>query len=393
MPKKSIRTGTAQAARSGIEKRTKRQPAPCRGRKGSENSGTIFADSIFTVTFQPKSGTEILFIHGAHEFRQSILVGDGFTLDTQQLYADLWNCYRRAHKLIEPGKPIINPLTKLKFTYSRSLDYIFERFRHLIPQNWLFNVDKEPKGGYYFTIYSDVPSDPEISAFFIAGAVKKLYRNNVKLHRLFLEFLKCFMYELDIEPWWRLMDYSFESMENEMYDNHKLEEDYKKGLQRELRLYKEGKAYWYQEVIRTAMPIDTAEILSRVKHFRKNPIVELIIAGCELIQQRFKWSDFAYVELNADEYSDVYLRLFYQCCVGWTYEGAAWEWHEEYINADANEGIQRPIANFKITPRTKSIDFNRLEQMRQFPDVLYSFFNNANRLLNEYERPNRKAGK
>ena len=329
MPKKSIRTGTTQAARSGIEKRTKRQPAPCRGRKGSENSGTIFADSIFTVTFQPKSGTEILFIHGAHEFRQSILVGDGFTLDPQQLYADLWKCYRTASKLIEPGKKIINPLVKLKLPFHLSLDYIFEHF----------------------------------------------------------------MFELDIEPWWQLMNYLFENMENEMYDNDELDDDYKKGLQRELRLYKEGKAYWYQEQIRTAMPADTEEILSRIKHFKKNPIVELIIEGCELVKQRFKWSDFAYVELNADEYSDVYLRLFYQYCVGWTYEGAAWEWHEEYINAEANEGIQKPIANFKITPRIKSIDFNRLEQMRQFPDVLYSFFNNANRLLNEYERPNRKAGK
>lgn len=386
MPQETIRKKASRTAGRRSKGGAAQHQDICR--TGSiEGACSVIADSVYSVVLKPKSGAEILFAHGVQAVKELVFDGDGYTLDPYQLYNDLYACYLVAHKSLHPDRAIFDPIQDFELPIYEAMNHLLMSFRLLIPKEFDFNIERTDKGEFFFMVYGQCGTMDGMASMFIGKAIKKLGRTNTKLHDLFVEFLYLLIYKVDITPWWDGMDYAIEAIRDEVeYNNQELDRDDLRKLTKDLNLYITGDAHYYANTIRKAMPRTTEEILALCSAYRKNnPIRQMIEAGCALIDEGFSWRQFEYQSDNPEDYGDVYLRLDLQSLIAWTYRGQVWDWHEDYINTDAQEGVECPIANMPIKKNMSSFDLGRLKSMQQFPEKFDAFFALANKLLNKYE--------
>ena len=372
-----------QIVRSGKEERS---IIRWRRTKGKE-APAIIGNSLSAITFGTKTGFEVFFT----------LLGINPKENYEQMFNDLWECYKAATKALTGEVIKMHPINDVGLSIGSAMHYLMERIKtNIVPKYAEFNIDKnEHHNRYYITIYRACPYPTQWHVIQVKHVLTYLAKENIKLHDLFVEFIVAFSRETGIEFWYEdLMAYSLEWLEENIQqyiddeDDVLNTEDYNK-MVFDLNDYRCGTAAYYQQLFNKTKTTSPKTILSKLNKLNsRSNAAKIIKLGCALMLTGYNIYDYNYQpDLNADDENDDYrLRWVLQQNIVWDISDNVTTRQEEFLDNSSQEGIDDPVAVIEIHPATTTIDFKQFEKSIAMPQQFSEFNEKVIELLKYYER-------
>lgn len=403
MPKTSHQKRTALRSRSHIHRRKNKQKQGRQGSNGNHpQAPKVIANSFFALTLKAKPGLEISdkIVEKPHRGYHSA------TDDYEAMYKDLLQAYQNALKLVKGEQSPCDPL-KDGFELSMALHYVTCAFKNnILPEGYRFNIDRTNEGEYFFTIFKEVDFPDYWHAFELKQIVKKLWRDNQKLHDLFIVLIKSFMTSAGICGWWNGgMGYADWQLEERIANWDDSYGDFDEGSKEHkesmkafasavttCKSYENGDPAEYQSLISKAKPRSADSLLKSLDRFSKrSPIVQWMIEVCEFMKLPGTIDDFTYPEMMEEHEG---LHFDEQATV-------IWDWEDEYT-AEQMEGMEAtvqgcgefpPILNMGIMPYSKKIDFDDLQKREAWPQKLSDLFKSMREVIKMITQKKKKNAK
>jgi hypothetical protein len=379
MPKSTKRRASRKTRKNLLSRKNNKKQGRKGRRRPQANAPAIISNSLFALTLNPVPG---------------IVVESNKTLDgnTSKLYSDLVLCYYK----LNPEVGVIPKLPDDSHPIEYKLASLVDRIKRALDKNFGFNIDYIKKR-YCLSIYHRCHYPDYLPSMQVGLALLKVKKENPRLHKLFLAFLKTLINVTLIDTWF---DSNFEYARDMFEDNiHQLEHDegldpeWITGAKAELDLYKKGDAFQYEKLLerskRNKRKMDITPILKAANRFNSvHPLIKVIKKGCEIIEPRYTMLQYAYEpDLEEDDERDSYtLEFTNRAMIFWSYGGNINEEYDEWINCQANEGgIKEPICRHTVYPNQNAdFDLKAFNEMCRWPSRLAVFFDYANDLLNKY---------
>ncbi len=357
MQTKTTDTRATSKARTRAHKR-KTKPYNIRKRREvGKNLPTILSNSIYSLRLKPK---------------QSAQFAEGKSLEElRKIYSDLSQCYDSAYCIINGQRSGILPKLANNDDIKYKFSILIQEIKELIPEDADFNIstDEDDKNGSYFlTVYkSTTRYDIQWYILPIEESLNKL-KKYPELERLFLQFLSLLMRRTDVQSWWHhSMGCSFEYIKDHLRDDymyHDMDEAQREELDNTIYNYESGDPYIAQQEIELALEREPEDILHDLNSlsgtYRRN-IRSFIKEGCQLLSK----TSYSIYEFANNQYDNgLYepeLAFDKHFNIVWNTTDLLFQQHEEFINSEANEGIQEPNSMLVIRPNTANIDFELLD--------------------------------
>jgi hypothetical protein len=369
MPQEIKHKRTTRRPGKGVRRRTERQTAIRSGRQEAAPAVKVIADSLYSLTLTEKSGLEVFKTKGLRSGNEV------FSLD--KFYDDVFLCFSNAKKILTGDKSF--DASSVGLDRTMLISYILTDFKKMLPEGWEYNIDHDRQTDrFYFTIYKECQWWNALHTFPVGPLLQHLKKKNLKLHNLFLQFLKLLRQKVGIELWTDgFMDNTLEYMKDnaeemaaeldpEDPDDVKRMKEYNDAI----RKYTHGEPALYQELIKKAKATTPDKLSKAVSRFR-GPIKEIIQEGCGLMSNRIY--DYYYFPDGMDVFTEnTFLELDGQVLVLWDFDDLATE-HEHSLDAMASEGVQSPVISYRVDHLTKKINFNQLKEKAEWPIKLSDF--------------------
>ncbi|HEY4288229.1 MAG TPA: hypothetical protein VGN00_14090 [Puia sp.] len=378
MPKKATSKRSSQQVGRRAKRRAAGPPSSRKRPVHAPQTASIVGDSLAAMRFKPKSGTEVFFAVGG-------LDGD----DAERIYGDIYKGYTRLYELLRKERMAFDPLKK-GLSYPVALGWLLRQIKTLVPAEFDFNIDSEENGsGCHLTIFKECYWPNQFLALECGPALLKLGKVNRPLQALFMSFIRTFGGATSIDIWTAgMMGNSLEMLDDNMLqmegdrDPQDLEE---MGI--EIKAHRSGIPYKLSKQIRKAPLMSPDELQRRAKRYKAgNPIANLIHQGAELLREGCSLMDYTYWSSPEDMYHNACLLLLDQASFVWEFNTHLMNEHEEYLDCQAQEGVQQPIVSATIDRATKSLDMKALSKKADWPTRLVDFFSRAYELTEKFKQ-------
>lgn len=371
MPAKIIKKRTARKIRKSIEQRSKQQATGRKGMQPATSTDAIIADSISSLRLKPKGGAEVFLL-------------DEENTSVEKIYKDLKASYIRVAEMLKVEPIYFKALEQL--TMRVQLDWVITKFRSLLPYDFDFEIRQENYKTWCFVIFKELDSNNQYNVVFVKHVLEYLKKNNPRLHVLFIQFLKILINKIHVDGWWNsYADQFMEQEVDEFAEDEDRDESYYQKLLSMIDTYRNGYPAKYAMVIRHEGYIDPLLLAKKLKSLRKEKeLTQVLIEGCELLAEPYSVLDFGYAP--NDMMNDAGLRFEYQTSIGWTCEDAFFNYHEDALNSEAQEGVFPPTIFKVVDKNIQESDFEWLKKGQEWPVHLCNLFYDLNNVFRKYER-------
>lgn len=391
-----VNNTASQGPFKGVDPRIARPNIVCKQRAGSQNATPFIADSLASLRLPVINGADVFFAQETKENRNGMEEASFIDMVT-----NLNDIYKRMAKGlgVEIGAEFPNSNLKLV----DQLTIAMEGIKSLLPSPFYFNVEYNVGDGHYITVYAECTCIEQWNVMEIGKLVKKLKKNSPKFHDFFLSFIRSFAWRNGIAFWWQndygnTIDYMDEqysdacSADNENCDGDE-QEFYERGMDKkewsnEIKLYKTGKAFDYQNLIYANEKLSATTLLEQLASFKRPPrgLDELVRIGCEMMTG-ISNEDFEYMPHDDNDDYNSYLRYDAQYAIVWALMSLTTTQHGESMDADATEGVQQPVWHIEIKKGfDQTIDFEHWESCFGYPEKLRLFFDKAYQIIKDYTK-------
>ena len=347
MPKKIKTKRATQSVRRNSDRRKNKKGQRLPGDRGPKPSTpAVISNSVFALTLRPKNFADVVngFPEAAANDQSSIL------------YNDLLLCYNKGAELLKlPGFIPSNTNAGPAILLTELVKSFKENF---VPKGFSYNIDEHvrPRGKrvrYHFTVF-DACAFPDFWHFFeVKPIVTALYREDKKLHDLFLHVLKAFVDNCGIPTWFGDgMLHADCFLEQHCFDlEHMIKEKifvdndwgYNESQLRSrfddvtatIKNYQDGEAYKYKNLISEAPLRTTASLLKSLKNFSpRNRFVKLMKSICDFMLIKGRLTNFCYQ--YAVDYETEGLSFYNQVTLIWDWTDHLTEEHRTVIDSSAS---------------------------------------------------------
>lgn len=411
MPAKINRKPAARAARNRAHTRKdKAKQGFKRNKRSKATAPAVIANSVFALTLADKPALEV--IEKVEEKKNRHRSGDQD--DYYQMYHDLLKAFKNGVKLVSGETTECDPLAS-GLGIGMSLAYVMRGFEHnILPKEFDYKIDLDEDGNYYhFTIYRYCQFSGWWHAFEIMPICRHLKRHNQPLLKLFLSFISYMSMRLDIQTWWNggcgYAEYMMEERLMNWEDNEgdikapknatKQQKEYANESRKRYETavknfkdYKNGEPREYEKLIRASRGSSAAAINKSLSGFnRKDPVVAFMIKMMDFMEKPGSISDYIYRE--SDDDGEMGLAFDQQIAI-------IWDWDDEYtrcqmdcIDAEASGiGVMPPMLHYYITPHTKKLDKDELDEWLKWPGRLSALWEEYNNMIKKF-KPKKQAKK
>ncbi|HXR84293.1 MAG TPA: hypothetical protein VN722_08295 [Hanamia sp.] len=370
MPEKIVKKRTARKIGEGTYERNKRQETGRKRLQSSKNSDAIIADSISSLRLKPKGGAEVFLMS---EENTSV----------QKIYNDLKSAYVQVTEMLKVEGICFKALEQL--TMRVQLDWIITRFRKLLPFGFDFEIRQSDTKTWCFVIFQELDQKNDYDVFFVENVIKYLQKNNRRLHDLFVEFLKILVQKIHIDGWWNSYADTFMEQEIEEFEQDgDRDEKYYQTLSKSVDTYKKGMPAKYEKKIKLPGYINPLLLSNKLKLIKQDKkLVNVLINGCKLLNEPYDINDFGYAFEN--RMNDAGLRWEDQAAIMWTSTDAFFDYHEEFLNTEAQEGLFPPTIFKVIDKNIQESDFKWLKNGADWPVKFSNLIYSINETLRQYE--------
>ena len=377
MPATTTSNTTARNVRRSTVRRKDRQNTRCEGNNGSDKKAPyIVANSLSALVLRPIPGLGV-FEKVEDKKRRSYDEPD----DYYKMYADLLECLKNALRLVTGEVSTFDPL-KSDLHIGVAMAYVTKAFENnILPKGCSYNIDRDDEG-YYFTIYDDCYFANCWHAFEIKNIVEKLYKENRRLHDLFIIFLRSFKMHTEIEGWWDDgMGFCEEWMEERLLNWEEGDEE-KNEFEATLKSYRTGDPKKYEKLIRNAKTLSPDALLKRLSQFdQKNDIIKWMSDTCAFLKKPGCMHDFIYYDVEGSNDMEG-LRFSDQVTIIWSWDDAYTGMQEESIDMQAQRfGINPPVINLAIRKKNTSIDLDDLRDRCMWPAALSKIWESNRKIV------------
>lgn len=398
MPKTNQSKTVTQQPRKRSDARSNKQKPRCKASVRSKTiTSKVIANSLFALTLTPLIGFEV---EQKLEKPKKVYAQEDYT----KMYSDLFECVQTGLKLINGEGSSWNPINN-GYDIAFSLKYVINVFKHnLLPEGFDFNID-EVDGEYYFTAYTPCyVSKENWHSYEIKPVVKYLEKTDTKLYKLFIEFLKCFITITEINDWrdcFYAEEYIAEQLDNwfdekaEYVENEEEESIMHSEYQLALATveeYKNGEPAQYIKKVSSATFHNVDYFINKINNLGfSDPVIDWMLKTCEFLKLKVgSLNEFVYQEFQESDEGDG-LALYDQHTIIWDSEDYYTKEIESIIESSATGmGVLPPIIHFHLRKDSKSYDFNRIEQSKnwliEFDKVFESFYELSNKLKKSNEQ-------
>lgn len=377
MSEKSRTKGVTRSVRKNISIRNERQQFTSKKGEGRGTSSTpIFTPSFSTLKLKSIKSVEITFKNKDAEEIEKL----------NSIFDVLWHTY----KLVSNNIDAENLLSKDSQSIDLSILKMLDMIREHIPEKAEINIEYEDypdENNLVVVIYQYARTEEGLQTFDIHRVVKKLEQYNPKLLNLFYIFLNSFSNKVNINLWYRnTFDYDIsEQLCNEVDDYTNIEE--RDEVLNQIWEYSSGPVKSIEDKIRNSQVLEHDVILWHLRNSKfdmRNPIVNLIKQGCELMSYGLATHHFDYFpEFHCDDWFG--LRYPDQSVIYYDGDDHMSQKMNEYIDAYSYEGVAEPHINMAFNLETETFNgFENWEEKVKFPMRLCKFFDAAHELIKKY---------
>lgn len=372
-------------------RRAAQQNAVRLGRGGTPGVAAIGLGRFRPLKFESKLGINIY-------SKLQILTNSGLgtkAKNIDEIYQDLLPCFARYYELYHGHKNTEDLLAQSNGDAAHALQKWFFLLNGMLGESINYTIEQDANDVFYIKAFQEAQYREQWNIIQVGPVLKKLNRWYPEMCKQFIDFLAAFS-RTGIEYWWE-GNYGYHTTDvlvNTLEENDGLEADYKRALRREIERYNSGIAYGYEKRIMAAHEALVARMayyaylddgltsLKKVKGCA--PIKRVIRAGIKLMKLDKKIQDFGWYP-GVGDYYDEGLKYEDSNHIIWDVHGMAQEMFQEWIDAEAGEGLRAPHQTMIINSHTSAIF-----KPDDWPIKLNDFFDLACDEINKFTTPKKK---